>query len=106
MLTCLFRLPMGEKPHTRNGKCRSDDQQQQGFVFQFFHLLIPASSYRPSSTRAPKCAAGAAENLRARAKKIQKKACQSLACSARGNFERQMSLFCRSKKVQKSEKKA
>jgi hypothetical protein len=39
-------------------------------------------------------------------KKIQKKACQDIGASARGNSERQMPSFCRSKKIQKSEKKA
>src|SRR5262245_61700919 len=104
MLTCLFRLPMGEKPHTRNGKCRSDDQQQQGFVFQFFHLLIPASSYRPSSTRAPKCAAGAAENLRARAKKIQKKLVRALRVPLEGISSDKCPYFVVQKKFKKVKK--
>jgi hypothetical protein len=52
------------------------------------------------------CGACGRTNKKQRAKKNQKKACQSLACSARGNLDRQMPLFRRSKKVQKSEKKA
>jgi hypothetical protein len=39
-------------------------------------------------------------------KNLEKKACQTLASSARGKSERQMPSFCRSKKIQKTEKKA
>jgi hypothetical protein len=46
------------------------------------------------------------KRVRKSSKKIQKKACQDLGASARGEFERLCPSFRRSKKNQKSEKKA
>src|SRR5262245_61809147 len=60
------------------------------------------SSYQSCSARRPECAARAAEKFKQREpKKFKKKLVRAPRVPLEGNFDRQMSLFCRSKKVQK-----